>query len=118
MNSYHKGKWAELLARLYFLSRGYRPVARNYITGRGTTAGEIDLIVKRGRQLIFVEVKQRQTLDTAAYAILPTQQQRIIRGAQSFLQHYPQYQNCQMRFDCFLVTLPWHIRHIKNAWTM
>ncbi len=118
MNSYHQGKWAELLARLYFLSRGYRTVAHNYITGRGTTAGEIDLIVKRGRQLIFVEVKQRQTLASAAYAILPAQQQRIIRGAQSFLQHFPQYQNCQMRFDSFLVVLPWHIRHIKNAWMM
>jgi putative endonuclease len=116
MNSYLKGKYAEFLARTYMQLHGFRIAAQNYVTGRGTTAGEVDFIAKRGKLLVFVEVKQRTTLDEAAYAIRPAQQQRILRGARSFVKNNPQYGGCDMRFDAILVALPWHIRHIPNAW--
>lgn len=118
MNNYHRGHFAEFLARMYLTLRGYHFVCRNFVTGRGTTAGEIDLIVRRSKTLVFVEIKQRQTLELAAYAIADKQKQRIIRGAQSFLQHHPQYTGFDIRFDAVLIELPWHIRHIKNAWAM
>ena len=44
MNNYRSGKWAEFLARLYLWLQGYQIVAKNIIVGRGTTAGEIDII--------------------------------------------------------------------------
>ena len=66
--------------------------------------------------IVFVEVKQRESLNNAAYAILPHQQERILRGARSYLQHHPQYRHCQMRFDAILIAFPWQIRHISNAW--
>ena len=117
MNNYHRGKLAELIAALYMLCHGYRIIGRNYITGRGTTAGEIDLICRKRYTLVFVEIKQRQTTEKAAYAISRTQQLRIIRGAQSFVKSHPHYKNDNIRFDAVLIILPFNICHIKNAWT-
>lgn len=117
MNNYHKGRRAEFLARIYMILHGYRIIKRNYVTGRGTTAGEIDFIAKRGHCIVFAEVKERQTLDSAAYAITAKQQQRLIRGAECFIKNNPQYQGFDLRFDAILIVLPFTIRHIKNAWS-
>ena len=117
MNNYRKGRRAEFLARWYMILHGYRIVARNYVIGRGTTAGEIDFIAKKRHCIVFVEVKERQTLDSAAYAISPQQQERLIRGAECFIKNNPQYKGFDLRFDAILIVLPLTIRHIKNAWT-
>lgn len=117
MNNYARGKYAEFLARCYMRLHGFGIVAQNYVSGRGTTAGEIDFVAKRGKLLVFVEVKQRSSLDNAAYAISPTQQQRLIRGAKNFVKNNPQYHTCDLRFDAILISLPFSIRHITNAWT-
>ena len=116
MNSYDKGKWAELLAGIYLRCHGYRPVCKNFKTGRGTTAGEIDLIMQKKHTLVFVEVKQRESLDAAAYAISARQRQRILNGARSFLQKNEQYRRFDVRFDCVLVNFPFRIKHLVNAW--
>ncbi len=118
MNNYKSGKWAEFLACCYLRLHGYSLVARNVIVGRGSTAGEIDIIARKHRCLIFIEVKKRQTLDKAAYAITAKQQQRITRGAQHFLQKHRQYQGFDLRFDAVLVKLPFSLCHILNAWTI
>ena len=115
--NYHSGRLAEFCARLWLRCKGYRIIAVNYKTGRGTKAGEIDFIACRGKTLVFAEVKKRRTLDNAAYSILPAQQKRIVRGAEAFLQKYPQYRDYRMRFDAVLVSFPLRIRHIENAWT-
>jgi putative endonuclease len=117
MSNYLRGRRAEFLARLYMILHGYRIIARNYVIGRGTTAGEIDFIAKKGHCIVFVEVKERQTLDSAAYAISPNQQQRLIRGAECFIKNNPQFQGFDLRFDAVLIVFPWTVRHIKNAWT-
>lgn len=117
MNSYVRGRFAEFLARTYMRGHGFRIVAQNYVTGRGTKAGEIDFIAKRGKMLVFVEVKQRTTLTAAAYAITSAQRQRLIRGAKSFVKNNPQYTDFDLRFDAVLVAFPLSIRHIPNAWS-
>lgn len=116
MNSYNRGKLAELIARLYMFLHGYVIIARNYIVGRGTTAGEIDFIAKRGNTLVFVEVKQRADVSSAAYAIKKKQQQRLLKSAEYFIKCHPQYSKCNLRFDAILITFPCSICHIKNAW--
>lgn len=110
------GKLAEGLACLWLLCKGYHILARNVVTGRGTTAGEIDIIAQRGKIIIFAEVKKRQSLEKAAYAISKTQKNRIRRGAEAFLTKHPELEDCDLRFDAILIKLPWLIRHIKNAW--
>ena len=116
MNSYRSGKWAEFLARLYLRLHGYRIVAKKIVVGRGTTAGEIDIIACKHKCLVFVEVKKRRTLDEAAYAITLKQMQRLIKGAAVFVGNKPQYSGYDIRFDAVLVKLPFSIRHLQNAW--
>ncbi len=110
-----KGHWAEFLARMLFRLKGYRIVAANYVTGRGTKAGEVDFIARRQNVIVFVEVKQRSSLENAAYAVKMPQRRRIWRAAETFIQRHPQYSDCDIRFDTVLVTLPFKIRHLPDA---
>lgn len=50
------GKWGEELAATFLLSKGFAILSKNY----RTPDGEIDLIAKKGDELIFVEVKTRR----------------------------------------------------------
>lgn len=110
-----KGHWAEFLARLLFRLKGYRIVAVNYVTGRGTNEGEVDFVACRQNVIVFVEVKQRSSLEKAAYAVKPRQQRRIWRAAEAFLQKHPQYAAFDVRFDAVTVCLPFKIRHLPDA---
>ncbi len=118
MNFNPNGKMAEFLARGYMRCHGYQILAKNYITGRGTTAGEIDFIAKRKNTVVFVEVKKRQSIEKAAYAISSIQKQRILTGAGVYLRSHKNLQNCNVRFDAILIEPPFRFCHIKNAWQM
>lgn len=53
------GKWGEEIALEFLRNQGYDLVERNY----RSPDGEIDLIVRKGPDLVFVEVKTRRSLD-------------------------------------------------------
>lgn len=113
--NYRAGHFAEWLALMYLRAKGYRKIAVNFVTGRGSGAGEVDLILCRNKTLVFAEVKARRSLDDAAEAILPRQQERIRRGAEAFLQQNPSFQSYDIRFDAVLIALPCHLQHLENA---
>ena len=115
MNTNQGGHMAEFMALQYLRLKGYSLVASNYVTGRGTGAGEIDLIIKNQTTLVFIEVKKRKDLTTAAYSISAKQQERIRRAAEVFLAHHFEYKDFNIRFDAVLVEFPFKIRHIENA---
>lgn len=110
------GVLAEFIARTLFRFKGYKIMSKNYKTGKGTHAGEIDFIAKKSKTIIFVEVKKRKSVENASYAISDNQKKRIINGARGFLQKNHKYQNYNIRFDAVLISFPFQIRHIKNAW--
>ncbi len=110
------GKWAERLCILLLLLKGYSIVARHFTTGRGTGAGEIDIIAKRGNLLAFIEVKARKDYTIAAESITPHQQKRIYKSASVFLKFNSKYETMNIRFDAMLV-VPWQCpKHIIDAW--
>lgn len=106
------GRWAERLAAWRLLLSGYRVVARNF----RCPSGEIDLVVRRGSTLAFVEVKTRGTLLDAAEAIHARQQRRIRDAATAFLARYPHGSELTLRFDAVLVLPGRWPRHIADAW--
>lgn len=115
MTNDYSGRMAEFMALQHLRLKGYMLVACNYVTGRGTGAGEVDLIVKNQTTLVFVEVKKRKDVVTAAYSILPKQQERIRRAAEIFLSRHSEYNDFEVRFDAVLVKMPFAIEHIENA---
>lgn len=115
MNNNFSGRLAEAVARWYFRLHGWHIVAANYLTGRGTTAGEIDFIAAKDKTLVFVEVKKRQDISAAAYAVRPRQQQRIRTAAANFLAKHPRYQEYDVRFDAVLIAFPFSLCHLPNA---
>ncbi len=106
------GRWAEILAAWRLRLAGYRVIARNF----RVPSGEIDLIVRRGRTVAFVEVKARGDHAAAAEAILPFQQARIRNAAVAFLARRPDLAGLDLRFDAVLV-LPGRVpRHLMDGW--
>ncbi len=115
MKNNFSGHLAEFMARQFFRVQGYGIIAKNYVTGRRTGAGEIDFIARRGKTIVFVEVKKRRDMETAAEALKPKQIKRIRRAAENFLAGQSRFQGCDIRFDVVLICFPFQIKHIKNA---
>ncbi|MBC8338692.1 MAG: YraN family protein [Rhodospirillales bacterium] len=106
------GLFAETLAAWHLRFRGYRILARRF---RGPV-GEIDIVARRGRLLVFVEVKARRDALTAAESITPRQRNRIIRAAQAFVQARPALAALDQRFDAILIGSGWWPVHLVDAW--
>ena len=107
------GWWAERVAAWALQLRGFHILNRRY----ATRVGESDLIARRGRLIVFVEVKARARLSDALEAVTPEQRRRITRAAELFLQRYPRWADFNLRFDVVAV-LPWRLPvHLADAWT-
>ena len=77
------GILGENLAVAELERRGYAITARRY----RTACGEIDIVAQDGETLVFVEVKARETAEfgTAAEAVTPWKQRRLVRMARDYL---------------------------------
>ena len=111
MNKRRFGDEGEAEARAYLEGRGVKVLEMNY---RRPT-GEVDIIARQGKTLLFVEVKRRSSLryGRPAEAVDRQKQARILRTAQLYLQE-KQITDIPVRFDVIEV-LPGQIRHIENA---
>jgi putative endonuclease len=106
------GRLAESAAALLLRLKGFRILARGY----KVPVGEIDIVARRGRLVLFVEVKARPSADAANEALNPRQRRRIERAAGWFLAQHPDIGACDLRYDLMLVT-PWRWPvHIGDAW--
>lgn len=106
------GLRAESIAALLLRLKLYRIVGRRV----KTRLGEIDLIARRGRTLVFVEVKARGDFTLAAEALQSRQQTRLARAAELFVAGRPEYAHFDMRFDVVLVTPRRMPHHLRDAW--
>lgn len=94
-----RGKAAEEQAENYLRTHGLQPVTRNWRC-RG---GEIDLIMRDGKTLVFVEVRARSSnrFGGAAASITAAKQARIIHAAHLYLATLHSLPAC--RFDAVLL---------------
>jgi putative endonuclease len=78
LSTTERGRAAERRAAWHYRLRGYRLLARNVRAG----GVELDLIVRRGRRLVFVEVKQKggPRYGDPLEAVDPRKQERFRRG--------------------------------------
>ncbi len=78
-------------------------------------AGEIDLIVREGASVVFIEVKKAATHAAAAARISARQIGRIQASASDYLSGEPDGQNTDCRFDVALVDARGCIEILPNA---
>jgi putative endonuclease len=102
---------------LLLLVKGYRLRHRNW---RGA-GGELDLVVERRREIVFVEVKARRSEDFggAAAALDAKKKKNLVRAASAYLSRFSLWER-PCRYD--LITferrggpLPWRIRHYRDV---
>ena len=106
------GHLAETVSAALLLLKGYRVLARRH----RNPFGEIDLIARRGPVVVFVEVKARADVATAAEALGSRQQRRVARAAEAFLAHHPELSGLSLRFDVILISPHALPRHLPDAW--
>ncbi|MGF6271852.1 putative endonuclease [Massilia sp. UYP11] len=90
-----QGREWERTARDYLKRHALSPVEENF----RCKGGEIDLIMRDGATLVFVEVRQRADREHggAAASITPAKMRRLVCAAQVYLLRYPVTPPC--RFD-------------------
>jgi putative endonuclease len=106
--AFRLGVSAESVAAVFLGAKGYRTIARRW----KSPVGEIDLVIKRGGLIVFVEVKARKDFDQAAESVLVRQRRRIVAAAQAWLAAHPEHAGYDMRFDAVLVApgrMPQHV---------
>lgn len=109
-----RGSDAEALAAAYLEGHGLAVIERNFRV-RG---GEVDLICRDGKVVVFVEVRLRSNsrFGGAAASITSAKQRRVILAAKHYLAG-KSHPSC--RFDCVLfeaLDSP-RIEWLKNAFT-
>lgn len=106
-----RGRRGESLAALWLRVQGWRVLAKRQRVG----AGEVDLVVRRGRMVAFVEVKWRATAAELAFAIDERRLQRVARAAEVLAPKFVG-DGDDMRIDVILLTPGRWPRRIANAW--
>jgi putative endonuclease len=108
--AYGLGLNAERVAQFTLMMKGYSLLARRY----SVPGGEIDLIMRRGKTIAFIEVKARANLSEARASLTSVKQQRLIHAARFWLSHHPNAMTYTLRMDGLFVA-PWHWpRHEEN----
>jgi len=114
------GREAEEAAAAYLRARGWRLLGQNVRVGRG----ELDLIVRRGAVLAFVEVKARRSRRCGAPedAVSPRKRRQVARLAELWLAARPWALRGvgEVRFDVVAVDAlrrPAVVRHLPAAFT-
>mgnify|MGYP001247034503 CR=1 FL=1 len=89
------GQHAESRAEAFLVARGLAPVARNW----RCRFGEIDLVMRDGPTLVFVEVRSRRhnTFGGAAASVTPSKQRKLLAAARQYLSGLKSIPPC--RFD-------------------
>jgi putative endonuclease len=106
-----RGQRAEHMALWFLRLKGYRLLAHRFKVG----AGEVDLIMRRGRTTAFIEVKARANVDDAVAAVTFQQSKRIKAAARIWIARDQQAALDYCRFDIVAVTAYLWPHHIENA---
>jgi len=101
-SSKKRGAEAERRARRFYRLRGYRVLGENVWAG----GNELDLIVRRGRRLVFCEVKLKlgEAYGEPAEMVGPEKQRRLRRAAEAWLASRPELAGLEARFDVVSVS--------------
>lgn len=113
MNRQLRGQQAEQAARHYLERQGLHLLTRNY----RCRFGEIDLVMRDGETLVFVEVRYRRrtSYGSSAESVDWRKQRRLTRSALCYLQANPAIAQKPARFDVVALDGNAPVQWIRDA---
>lgn len=112
--NYAKGLKAEYYAIWYLRFKFYRILAHRY----KTPYGEVDIIAKRGKVIVIIEVKARDNLELAKQAISYKNTNRVYAASKHWLYRQGDLSKFKIRFDAIFICPKKLPKHIKNYFTL
>ncbi len=110
MNHYAGHSGEQRIAQDYE-RRGFAVASRRW-RGQG---GEVDLILRDGTGLVFVEVKKSKSIARAAESLSPRQMRRVYAAAEEFIGSEPEGSLTPVRFDVALLDGQGTFEIVENA---
>ena len=113
------GNVGESIAATFLKGAGFSIVERNF----RCVCGELDIIARDGRTIVFIEVKCRnnEIYGPPQLAVTPFKQRQISKAALVWLSKRRLY-DAEARFDVVAIVLHEHalpeIEHIRNAFDL
>lgn len=110
MNTYYEGLLAEYIAIIILFFKRYKILARRY----RTKYGEIDILTKKGKSIIAVEVKARKNgLLTTEY-VSKRQLDRIKNTLNFFVYKNKKYIDFNINIEIIVFNGYFRFKHFKN----
>jgi len=119
VNNITLGARGEAIAVAYLEGQKFTIIARNF----RCKGGEVDIVARDGRTLVFVEVKTRRSLSCGLpqASVTPFKQRQNSKAALTWLAKHRLHDACA-RFDVIAILLRDHqvpaIEHIRNAFDL
>ena len=108
------GLLGERIAARWLMRDGWRVLAHRFRSGHR----DIDLVMQRGQEVAFVEVKARARVEDAEIAITPEKRRLFARAARRWLAANPWAMARTLRADAVFVA-PWRMpRHVADAFPL
>lgn len=105
------GRRAEAIAALWLQLKGWGVLARR----ARTPVGEIDLVVRRGRTVAFVEVKARRSEAEIALCLDHHRLRRVAAAAEALAPRFVRAGD-DIRIDAVFIVPRRLPRHLANVW--
>lgn len=99
LRAYAFGLAAETRVALRYRMTGHRILAHRF----RSRAGEVDLVARRGRHLVFIEVKARRSDEAVHDLVSMSAIRRIKAASDDFLTLHPRLWDADIRFDLAVV---------------
>jgi putative endonuclease len=101
------GTRGEDLVAAHYQKLGYKVLARNFIFPYGKQRGELDLIVCKNRELVFIEVKARRNAKFGSpFESVDTYKQRkLVTTVKLYLRLNHKYETYDFRIDVAAVDI-------------
>lgn len=108
------GKLGEKMAAEHLRKNGYNILKQNYVFGKA----EVDIVAEKNNQLVFVEVKTRQSayLSDPEYTVSMKKQKQIIKASDAYIKEFDL--DMESRFDIITIVINGQYKkldHLEDA---
>lgn len=110
MNTYYKGLFTEYIAIVLLFFKGYKILARRY----KTRYGEIDILTRKGKSIVAIEVKSRCNGILTTEYVSKKQLERIKNSLNFFIYKNEKYIDFNINVEIIIFNSYFRFKHFRN----